>query len=350
MNEGIPRKSTIEDVAHLAGVSIATVSRTVHRPDSVAVKTRELVLSAIRETDYTPNAAAGNLRRRRANAVLALVPDVGNTFFSEILAGIERIAWRAGLTLLIGNAANDPAREADYLNLIASGRADGALLLNGRLATGPTARGGRTRVPDARSLALVSVCERIAATGLVHVGIDNVAAARTAVEHLLDLGHRRIAFVAGPADNVLTRDRLEGYRASLACAGVAPERGLELAGDFSAASGELAAREWLAMTSAPRAVFCANDEMAMGFVRVLHNHSLRVPRDCSVIGFDDIAFARTFIPALTTIRQPRGEIGARAMQALIDRIEGRARPSTRKLLLAHELIVRESTAPLRSRA
>lgn len=335
------KRPTIGDVARLAGVSTATVSRTLHSPEVVSEAARNAVLAAVQHTGYTQNTAAQSLRQRRAKAVLVLVPDIGNTFFSEILAGIERVASAAGLTILIGDTANDPRREEDFLRYLRNGRADGALLLNGRLP--PSILAGL----DARAgppPALVTISEALDRQVVPHVGIDNVAAAELAVRHLLDLGHRRIAHLCGPADNILTRQRLAGYRRAMAAAGIGETAESLLTGDFTAESGGRAAERLLATAERPSAIFCSNDEMAMGLISVLHARQVAVPRDLSVVGFDDIVFAKTYIPALTTIHQPRLALGEHAMRLLLARLDGTTGGEASETLLAARLVVRESSA------
>jgi LacI family repressor for deo operon, udp, cdd, tsx, nupC, and nupG len=338
------KRPTIGDVARLAGVSTATVSRTLHSPEVVSETARNAVLEAVRYTGYTQNAAAQNLRQRRAKAVLVLVPDIGNTFFSEILAGIERVASAADLTILIGDTANDVRREEDFLRYLRNGRADGVLLLNGRLPPSviATLDEGAGRPP------MVTISEALDRQVVPHVGIDNVAAAELAVRHLLDLGHRRIAHLCGPADNILTRQRLAGYRRAMAAAGIPEGRESLLAGDFTAESGGRAALELLALPERPSAIFCSNDEMAMGLISVLHGRGMAVPCDLSVVGFDDIVFAKTYIPALTTIHQPRSDLGERAMHSLLALLDGTLEQQQAPALLEARLVVRESTAACRA--
>lgn len=318
------KRATIGDVARLAGVSTATVSRAIHTPDVVSESTREAVQSAISETGFTLNIAARTLRQQRANAVLVLVPDIGNTFFSEILAGIEKVASARRQTILIGDTAGDRAREERFLSYLVNGRADGALLLNGHLPAG--VRG-----------AVVSVSEALEPQEVPHVGIDNAAASALAVRHLKAAGHRRIAHLSGPQNNILTRQRIEGFRAE-----AGPDAPV-LPGAFTIASGRAAADAVLTLDPRPTAVACANDEMAIGLIAGLAAQGVRVPQDISVIGFDDIAFAEATIPALTTIRQPRLAIGERAMMRLISAIEGTAEAGAE--ILHVKLVERASVAP-----
>ncbi len=329
-------RPTIEDVARIAGVSIATVSRCLHMPDVVAVKTRERVLNAVRQTGYNLNAAAQSLRQRRSNTVLVVVPDIGNTFFSEILGGIEAEASAAGLTMLIGDTGRIKAREDAYVRYLLNGRADGALLL-----ADPQAAWFDIPTRNAAGLPpIVTISEVGPDSGPITVSINNEAAAAAAVGHLIAQGHRRIAHVAGPVSNVLTEQRLRGYRRALREAGLTLDPGLEFLGDFGLASGRAAFERFQALAPHPSALFFANDEMAMGFLASAYAAGVRVPRDVSVVGFDDIHFAQSCIPALTTIRQPRAEMGATAMRLLLEIIGGAAPASVQ---LPYELVIRDST-------
>lgn len=332
-------RPTIEDVARLSGVSIATVSRCLHMPGLVAAKTRERVLAAVLQTNYTLNSAAQSLRQRRSNTVLVVVPDIGNTFFSEILGGIEREASAAGLTILIGDSGRDKVREEAYVRYLLNGRADGALLLAEPLA----AWFGFPAMNDLGIKPIVTISEVGPHHPTTAVTIDNEAAACAAVSHLIGQGHRLIAHLTGPVTNILTRERLNGYRRALRDAGLECRADYQLPGDFGVASGRAAFDLYSALTLKPTAIFCANDETAMGFISSAHHAGIEVPRDISVVGFDDIHFAQSYIPALTTVRQPRAEMGAAGMRLLLSIIANEAPPSIR---LPFELILRDSTAVL----
>ena len=332
-------RPTIEDVARISGVSIATVSRCLHLPDVVAPKTRDRVLAAVRQTGYTLNAAAQSLRQRRSNTVLVVVPDIGNTFFAEILGGIEYEASAAGLTMLIGDTGRIKAREDAYVRYLLNGRADGALLL----AEPQAAWFDIPTVNDKGIKPIVTISEVGPAHPTAAVSIDNEAAAHAAVTHLIGQGHRLIAHLTGPDTNILTRQRLFGYRRALTEAGLVCDDTYELPGDFGLASGRAAFDRYRAMPNKPTAIFCANDETAMGFISSAQQGGVMVPRDVSVIGFDDIHFAQSYIPALTTVRQPRAEMGAAAMRLLLSIIGNDAPASIR---LPFELILRDSTRRL----
>jgi LacI family transcriptional regulator, repressor for deo operon, udp, cdd, tsx, nupC, and nupG len=329
------RKPRIGDVAERAGVSTATVSRTLATPNQVKPKTREAVMRAVRETGYVLNLAARNLRTSRTHAVLAVLPDASNTFFSQVLRGISDTLHRHGYSLVIADTANDPERERDHAEFIQGGRVDGVLLLNGRLLPSPAARRGQP-VPT------VSLCERIPGSRFPHVETANREAAHAMTEYLLKLGHRRIGYLAGPPANVLEHDRFAGYSDALTANGIAPDPQLVRPGDFSIGAGEAAAIAYLALPWLPDAVFACNDAMAMGLIRGFTAAGVSVPDRISIAGFDDIEFAAAYNPALTTVRQSRSEIGACAAAMLVDLMEGR-KPAGRKIRLTAEIVGRDST-------
>ncbi|MEE9455388.1 MAG: LacI family DNA-binding transcriptional regulator [Paracoccaceae bacterium] len=305
---------TIIDVSNIAGVSTATVSRTLHNPNVVTAKTRKAVMNAVHQTGYTQNTAAQNLRQQRANAILVLVPDISNTFFSEILSGIEHVASQANLTTLIADTLNDAHRTENFTRYLFNGRADGALLLNGYL---PDSIVETIRNSPQNHPAIVSVSEALDDQIVPHIGIDNIQATQMAVEHLLAKGHRFITHLSGPAGNILTSDRIKGYRNAMVASGLNDSDQHLIQGDFSIASGEAAANDIIAMERRPDAVFCSNDAMAIGLISALVNRGVAVPNDIAVMGFDDIEFARTCIPPLTTIHQPRRRIGEMAAKTLL---------------------------------
>ena len=309
------KPATIEDVARRAGVSIATVSRALQKPDIVSKSTRDKVHAAVDALGYTANVMARNLRLRHTRMAVVLVPNIGNPFFSAILAGIESAASKRGYNILIGDTENDPAREREFAAYVRGHQADGLILLNGRM---PPFRGdplGGAMPP------IVIACERIPGSTLPTVYFDNEGGARAATEHLISLGHRRIAHIAGPADNILTKDRIAGHKSALKAAGIRTERKLLVGGDFTIESGRQAIQELAKLKSFPSAIFCSNDEMAMGAIAALKEMNMRVPEDVSIVGFDDIQFADAIDPPLTTIHQPRDAIGRAAMNLLLDLID-----------------------------
>ncbi len=333
--------ATIEDVAALAGVSIATVSRAINEPTKVADATRLRVTAAIAQTGYTTNAMARSLRMRRSNMILILAPDVGDPNFSNILVGLETEASKRGYGLLIGNTQNDPSRETDYLRFISSNQADGLILLTGHLPYGFGQDHGESRLPP-----MVAVNEPVPGGTVPFVGVDNFEGARIAAEHLISQGHRRIAFVGRSAQRTVSRMREDGYRAALAGAGIPVDPRLIIDGDGTTESGRAAAELMFVRDALPTAFFCVNDATALGVIISLNARRYDLPREFSVMGFDDISFASFVTPSLTTMKQPRLRIGEAAMDMLLGLLEGN-RPDRNQVLLRSELIVRNSVAPRR---
>lgn len=339
MDERLPR---IQDVAREAGVSTATVSRAISHPEKVALATREAVLRAVERTGYRVNQAARNLRSGRTAAIVVLVPNLGNPFFSEVLSGIEATASAGGYSVLIADTMHSKFRNPTLGEYLRSDRCDGVIVLDGTLSRDFVAN----EISENGAPPVVFACEWTSESHHPAVTIDNREGAAMAVRHLCALGHTAIGHLSGPVGNVLTDARLEGARQTLAEHGLPARPEWFLTGDFTLQSGADAARQWLAQRERPTAMFCASDRMAFGFISEIDRHGFRVPQDVSVIGFDDIDIARCFIPALTTIRQPRMEIGSLAASLLIERIANpQASEPAPVRHLAVELIIRKSCAP-----
>jgi LacI family transcriptional regulator, repressor for deo operon, udp, cdd, tsx, nupC, and nupG len=335
------RAARIQDVAKLADVSTATVSRALATPERVSPEARARVLEAIAKTGYVPNPAARTLRSQKTYMVLVVLPDLSNTFFSKILRGIEETLFEAGYGMIISDLDGSPEKEAHFAAFTAAGRVDGAILLNGHLF-GQSREGegqpARIKIP------LVAVCEAIPGADIPQIEIDNRAAAYGMTQHLASLGHRSIAYVSGPASNILERERFQGFKDGLETAGLPFDPALVLPGDYTIEAGVRAGQDLVARPTRPTAVFCTSDEMAIGLMRTLFSAGLRVPEDISVAGFDDIEFAAVAEPPLTTIHQPRRELGQAAASALIELLQGR--PSPKRIRLETELVIRDSVAPL----
>ncbi|MBV1700817.1 MAG: LacI family DNA-binding transcriptional regulator [Hyphomicrobiales bacterium] len=310
-----PRATRIADVAALAGVSTATVSRTLANPEVVSPQMREKVMAAVRQTSYTRNIVAANLRSRQTMLVLVVVPDIANPFFAEVLRGIDKTLSGSGYGIIIGNLANSAAKEAHFVDLVFSGQVDGVLLLCGHVPQ------GKGRQMDVANVPLVAVCEFIPHVTLPQVGIDNQAAAQRVAQYLVGLGHKRFAYISGPASNILDKQRDAGFGNGLKAAGIRKPH-LRFEGDFTFQSGALAATEFLTLKQRPTAIFAANDEMAIGFLKTVQKSGVKVPRDVSVVGFDDIEYSEYCEPTLTTVHQPRSALGAAAARLLLDCMQG----------------------------
>ena len=338
-----PLMANIYDVARRAGVSPSTVSRVLGRPDMVSAGTRARVTRAVELLGFIPNSTAKNLRCASTRKLLVTVPDISNSFFSLILQGIEDAAQRRDYSVLVGDTQNDECREERYALMLKSKEADGLIFLGHRL---PEAAAALARAASPNCAPIVNGCEFNPRLGVPSVHIDNARAASDVVHLLHDLGHRRIGVITGPLASPLSRDRLRGATTT------ARRRGDgELAivnGDFSVPSGIEGARQLFSNSKPPTAVFCFNDEMAMGVQHTARRRNLRVPDDLSVIGVDDIRFARVAAPPLTTVAQPMREMGEHAVRVLLAIIENPT-VTPESATLPHSLVTRESTAIAPSR-
>ena len=337
----VAKTSTLQDVARVAGVSTATVSRTLSNPDLVSESTRTRVAKAVQSTGYRINRAARNLRTRRAHSALVVLPDLANPFFSEILAGISRHLSGRGYSMLIASTHQvheSGERLIDYLD---NARADGMIILDGGLSDDVVASLENT--PQAGRV--LFACEWIEGTGFASVRSENRRGTRTAVRYLHDLGHRKIGHVTGPSGNVLMHARHDAFVEEIRALNLELKPEWIIPGDFSLNAGCRAATSWLAMDDRPEAVFCASDQIALGFIAELTRNGVTVPDDVSVMGFDDIDFAEQFVPALTSIHQDRLLLGETAAKMLMARIDSPEDPAgDHAAVLPVSLVVRDSTA------
>ena len=336
-----PRKiPTIQDVARHAKVSAATVSRVLTAPERVSQPTRERVTEAVRETGYTVNQSARSLRLQRARTILTAMPGIGNSFYSTILDAVVATATKRGYGVLVtARLGDDPARWLSEYFL--SNRADGLLLFDGFLDT----RKLHAIVGDGTAMPMVAAYDERPDPQINSVITDNLQAAERAVEHLFGLGHYRIGHISGPSRNTFPNERLVGFRKAMFERRFPVHDEWVFAGDYSMESGKAAGRIIARLKQRPTAVFAANDEMAIGLIAELSSHGIECPRDISVMGFDDISISQNYLPSLTTMRQPREQIGRIAVETLINILENpAANLEPAHVVLSSELIARDSTA------
>jgi len=334
---------TIRDVAAKAGVSTATVSRALASPEQVSPEARARVMAAIKTTGYTPNAMARSLRARSTKIVLVLLPGMSNTFFTPILNAIEDTLWSAGYGMIMGDtghSVSDFVREKEhhYLRLIRSGQVDGVILFTGRLPHDEASALSPGQIP------MALVCNEIPGEKRISVfDVANRATARTAVDYLIAHGHRRIAHISGPSKNVEAIARGKGYRDALCAAAIPLDETLIWGDNFRFHAGVTAGNRFLELGRPVSAVFAAADDAAIGFIKTVQQAGVRVPEDISIIGFDDIDLAEMIEPPLTTMRQPREELGRAAARDLLKRMAsgGADLPPTR-LRLDCALVERSS--------
>jgi DNA-binding LacI/PurR family transcriptional regulator len=332
----------LTDVAELAGVSVKTVSNVVNGYAPVSPGTRAKVDEALEQLGYRPNLAARNLRRGRSGIVALAVPELEVPYFAELARHVVEAARQQGWTVLIDQTDGERAREQLVMDSFGIQLIDGLIL-------SPIASGSRELAARRDTTPMVLLGERVFDGPADHVSIDNVAAARAAVTHLLDVGRRRVAAVGEQphASSGTARLRLRGYRAALRKAGLGARHDLVMPTEsFTRAHGAAAIDTLLDLAKPPDAVFCFNDLLALGVLRRLHERGLRVPEDIAVVGVDDIEDGRYSTPSLTTVRPDKEQIARLAVQLLADRLDDPAGPGARaprELVAPFELIVREST-------
>ncbi|MBJ7222073.1 DNA-binding transcriptional regulator CytR [Brenneria sp. L3-3C-1] len=331
--------ATMKDVADKAGVSTATVSRTLMNPEKVSATTRKKVEHAVIAVGYSPHSLARNLKRNESRTILTIVPDICDPYFSEIFRGIEETAAEHGYLVLIGDCAHQRQKEKTFVDLIITKQIDGMLLLGSNLPFDAGKEEQRNLPP------MVMANEFSPELELPTVHIDNLTAAFEAVHYLHQLGHQRIACIAGPEHMHLSQYRLQGYVQALRRSGITIDNQYIIRGDFSYETGVNGLIALMKHPLPPSAIFCHSDIMALGVLSQAKKMGLDIPHDISVVGFDDIEQALYCSPPLTTVAQPRYQIGREAMLLLLEQLHGH-RVHTGSRLLASELVIRESTAAL----
>lgn len=330
----------IKDVAAKAGVSTATVSQALRNPGRVADATREKVLAAIEEVGYTPNKLGVSLRTSKTGNIVVIIPDVADSYNFGIIKAIEQVAHARGYSVLLGDTQCSPLREREYAAMVKSRQADGIILLSHRLPFDTDGGDAESnRLPP-----IVNGGEFTGVRGVPAVTIDDAKAGEDATQHLIDLGHSNIAVITGDMDCPTSQNRLQGFKQAMEKSGLSVNEKNIIKADYTVEDGEAAVKKLLILKTRPTAIFCFSDEIALGAMHSLQMHGFDVPSDISIIGFDDIKFAKYFSPALTTIAQPAELIGETCANLLMNLLDEKA-PEKDRYILEHELIVRGSTGP-----
>ena len=300
---------TIKEVARAAGVSVATVSRVLNASGPVHADTARRVHEVVHRLRYVPHGGARSLITSRTHTVGVVLPDLYGEFFSEVIRGLDAAARRHRYHLLVSSTHADADELAALLRAM-RGRVDGLVLMSPDVDAEALA----AHLPDGLPVVLLNCAAADGAAAAI--AVDNLGGASAIVRHLVALGHRRIALLAGAERNLDAQERRRGYRAALAEAGIVPPPGYEVVGDFSEAGGHAAAERLLALDPRPTAVFAANDAMAIGALSALRAAGVRVPDDIAVAGFDDIPLARYMDPPLSSVHVDIGALGERAFERL----------------------------------
>lgn len=326
---------TIRDVAHRAGVSVATVSRALNRSGPVREETRLRIEEAARALRYQPNSAARSLITRRTRMLGILLPDLHGEFFSELILGIDQAAQALGYHLLV-SSSHDNASDLEVALRGMHGRLDGLVVM------APKVDADVLKELLPRNVPIVLLNSADDGLDLSSLRIDGFGGARAVVRHLVEHGHRRIGIINGPAENFDALQRLRGYRAALEEAGAVQAEELEVSGDFTGTGGHRGANLLLSLDPRPTAVFAANDAMAVGAMSAFRSAGVAVPEEMALVGFDDVSSAQYTIPALTSVRGPIRQLGARAIARLADAVAGAASQLPQQEVLPATLVLRRS--------
>jgi LacI family transcriptional regulator len=329
---------TIKDVARQAGVSAMTVSRVINRSDRVSTETRQRVEEAIAELGYVPSRLARGLIRQKTGTLALIVPDVANPFFTLIVRGAEDVARRAGYRIILCDTRADLAIEREVIEEMIAHRVEGIAIA----PVSDRSRGHLRRLPRF-GVEFVLIDRTVGGIESDVVVGDNVGGARRLVEHLIELGHRRIGFITESDEVSTARDRRQSYESALASAGLPLDPSLIVTATVDPRGGYEGMRRLLELEKRPTAVFAVNNLVAVGAIEAVRSHGLEVPDDVALVCFDDIEYASRLYPFLTVMAQPAETLGTLGTQLLIERIEGRAPNRPRVVILPAEFIVRRSS-------
>lgn len=338
----MPRsRVTIRDVAAHAGVSHQTVSRVINNNERVSPETRSLVEASIKELGYRPNAVARSMARGRTCTLACISPNLTDFTFASIIEGAEAEVRKHEYFLVSSSAPTEEEFSCLIEELFASRRAEGLFVIN------PYADQRYNFLPPEAPTVFVGARPR--ARGRVSsVALDDIGVAHQASQHLIELGHRRVAMITGPMKEDCSQDRCSGYEQALKDNSINTDPDFVITGDWSATSGYQAFKELFRLPSPPTAIFAQNDRMAIGVLRAAREMGIAVPDELSVIGVDDMPLSSYFDPPLTTMRQDPISIGREAARLLIDTVEKRL-STPKHVLLQAQLVQRQSTKPIFSR-
>ncbi len=335
--------ATIKDVARDARVSVTTVSHVVNKTRFVSEDARLRVTAAIEALSYVPSALARSLKNNRTHTVGAMIPNSSNPYFAEIIRGVEDTCFDAGFNVILCNSDDDPHKQGQYIRVLAEKQVDGLIVMSsgGDDELGQHLR--RARMP------MVLVDREVGNLNADLVEVNHESGGWLATRHLLEQGHRRIGCISGPLALSSSAQRVKGFRQAMLEASLPLPDGLLLQSDFTGAGGYAAMQALLAVNDPPTAVFACNDLMAFGAISAATSAGWRLPVDVSVIGFDDISLAAYSSPPLTTIAQPKHQLGAVAARMLLARIANPRRELQRKIL-EPTLCMRQSTTTPQAKA
>ncbi|MEK4248978.1 LacI family DNA-binding transcriptional regulator [Paenibacillus sp. FSL W7-1287] len=341
------KQMTIYDIAKLANVSVATVSRVINDTAPVKDSTRKKIEALIQQYQFQPNAMARSLLKKETGIIGIIVPDLTNPFYTEVLAGAETEAYSTGHTFLLMNAIGNYEKESAYLSMLRERRVDGMLFLGGRI----NLKNGdeeldQELIQHASTIPTVLINGTVKGNVLTRVATDEYKGACMAVQYLIDNGHKHIAFLGGEMHMSTTSSKLRAFKKTLKDAGLQVREEWILPDSFSIDSGRKQMEHLLSLKKQPTAVFCVNDFVAIGAIKTAIDHGVQVPEDMSIVGFDDIPLAHHFIPEITTVSQEANELGRTAIQVL-QRMMNQEKVK-KHTVIEPKLMVRKSSAAPRA--
>ena len=333
--------TNIRKVSALAGVSIATVSRAFKTPEKVTPATREKVMKAAKEAKYRPNWLATSVSTGKSKSIVVLVPNLLNSFFLRVIVGIENAAHKKGYTVLLGDTQGKASRENEYASMVLTSRADGLIQLDHSFPF------SESDAELAESVPMVSVGERLDGDlRYPFVQLDNYSSGRSLAHHLVGYGHTRIGSIAGQLESQIYRDRLSGFKSVLEEESIDFPNELLVGGEYSYEEGVRCTKILMALDEPPTAIFCFNDDIAIGAIHELLESGFKVPDDVSVVGFDNVRASSFVNPSLTTIDQPAYDMGFKAVDMLYDMMHDRPLARNREIM-PFQLMERGSSGPVK---
>ena len=332
---------TIIDVAALAGVSTATVSRVINDSGFVEPALKSKVKKAIIKLKYQPNLVARGLRSDSTSIIAVMISDIENPFYTAVCRGVQDVASEHGYAVMICNSDEDVEKESKYLGMFAGQRVAGVII------SPASSKTTKTKMLEEKGIYIIALGRSLAST-TDYVGVNGRLGAKMATRHLIESGAKRIACITGAADVTTANDRLAGYLDALAEAEIVPDKDLQFRGNFKVSSGSDGVEYLLGLAERPDAVFIANNQMTTGALHALANSRVGIPDNLMLVGFDDFPLADVHKPTITVVRQPTNEIGVAAANLLMSRINGDT-TAIKSIILAPELIVRESSFKAKAR-
>jgi LacI family transcriptional regulator len=346
ISEGIGLMVTIYDVANKAGVSPSTVSRVLNNHDNVKSETKKVVEQACKELNYVPNANASSLRKKNTRTLALIVPEIKNPFFISILEGFEERAGKSGYNTLVCNTNENSKKENDFINTIVAKRIDGVTISTVNKSS------SHIQTIINRNIPVVLLDRNIDDLNVDVVCGDSYQGAIDLVNHLIGLGHKKIAIITGPVHLSTSRERVEGYKKALTDANIDINNSFikidKKSEGYSLERAYEMAEELLELSELPSAIFVGNNFMAFGVYQALKKRNLQVPDDMAIVCFDDLSFMYEIEPFFTTMRQPAFTMGKMAAEILVNKIEGKYENNRQKIRLQPELVVRRSCGVYKS--